>query len=371
MKIPFQNLQASNQRYAEQIKRRLAAVVDSGHYLLGTELKRFEERFSHFVGATHCVGVNSGLDALRLILKALHIGPGDEVLVSGHTFFATWLAVIDCGATLVPVDPAPGELNITCGQLAPLRTERTRAVIAVHMYGSTGDIDAIEDWCKQQGLLLIEDAAQAHGAAVNGRRIGTFGNAAAWSFYPAKNLGSLGNGGAVTTADSRLADAVQSLRNYGAKERYVYESMGMNSRLDEMQAAILDCKLDYLELENMRRAEIARRYFDNLAGVPGISLPVSLAKPGVQPVWHQYPVLSVQRSSLQAALAEHGIGTLVHYPVPNHHQPVLRELHQLCGVSLPVCEQIAREELSLPISPEHDDCDIDRVCEVIRKFFGA
>src|SRR3990167_1206649 len=258
MKIEFHNLKACNGSYGDQIKMRLATVVDSGHYLLGNELSRFEQRFSQFVGTEHCLGVNSGLDALRLIVKSLGIGPGDEVLVSAHTFFATWIAVIECGATLIPVDLRPGELNMMCDQLEPLRTANTKAVVAVHMYGSTCDIGPIEEWCRYHGLFLIEDAAQSHGASFAGRMVGSFGNAAAWSFYPSKNLGSLGNGGAVTTGDSALADKVRSLRNYGSRERYVYDAIGMNSRLDEMQAAVLDCKLDYLEGENNRRREIGR-----------------------------------------------------------------------------------------------------------------
>lgn len=368
MKVEFQNLGASNRVYAEQLKQRLAAVVDSGHYLLGVELKRFEERFARFVNADRCVGVNSGLDALRLIVKALGIGPGDEVLVSGHTFFATWLAVIEAGATLVPVDLAPDELNITCAQLETLLTKKTRAVLAVHMYGSACDIAAIERWCRQHGLYLIEDAAQAHGASLDGRMVGSFGDAAAWSFYPAKNLGSLGNGGAVTTRNARLADTIQSLRNYGSRERYVYESLGMNSRLDELQAAALDCKLDFLERENERRRQIARHYFGCLRNISEIELPWSLDKPGMEAVWHQFPILTARRSELQAFLAGKGIGTLIHYPVPNHRQPALKSMQALSGLVLPMCEKVADEELSLPISQEHTDEDIDLVCQAIVDF---
>lgn len=370
MKVEFHNLKECNSSHADALKTRLATVVDSGHYLLGKELLGFEQRFSQFVGTDHCLGVNSGLDALRLIVKSLDIGPGDEVLVSAHTFFATWIAVIEAGATLIPVDLQPNELNMTCAQLEPLRTAKTRAVIAVHMYGSPCDIANIEEWCRHHGLYLIEDAAQSHGASISGRMVGSFGNAAAWSFYPSKNLGSLGNGGAVTTGDSALADKVRSLRNYGSRERYVYEAIGMNSRLDEFQAAVLDCKLDYLERENNRRREIARYYFKRLAAVEGLQLPFCLEGTEIQAVWHQFPVLTSQRPELQARLAGKGIATLIHYPVPNHLQPALNSVPEIQGLKLPVCEMVARQELSLPISHEHTDGEIDFICDAIVDFFS-
>lgn len=370
MKVEFHNLKACNSVHADTLKTRLAAVVDSGHYLLGKELVRFEQRFSRFLGAQHCVGVNSGLDALRLIVKSLDIGPGDEVLVSAHTFFATWIAIIESGATLIPVDLQPGELNMKCAQLEPLRTAKTKAVVAVHMYGSPCDIGCIEEWCRFHGLYLIEDAAQSHGASLSGRMVGSFGNAAAWSFYPSKNLGSLGNGGAVTTGDSALADKVRSLRNYGSNERYVYEAIGMNSRLDEIQAAVLDCKLDFLESENNRRREIARHYFERLATLADLQLPFCLERAEIQAVWHQFPVLTSRRSELQAHLADKGVATLIHYPVPNNLQPALNSVQGFQALKLPVCEMIARQELSLPISHEHTDDEIDFICDAVIEFFS-
>ena len=369
MRIDFQNLKVLNLRYADQIKKRINDVVDSGVYLLGQELRRFEDNFARSVEADFCVGVNSGLDALRLILKALGVGPGDEVLVSGHTFFATWLAIIETGATLVPVDLAQNELNITLDSVKPLLTDKTRGLVAVHMYGAPCDIAALETWCSNQGLFLVEDAAQAHGASCDGRMVGSFGDAAAWSFYPAKNLGSLGNGGAVTTRNETLANQIRSLRNYGSSERYVYEMLGMNSRLDEFQAAALDCKLPYLAEENVVRKDIADQYFERLKSVSGLVLPHVLAREGFDAVWHQFPVLTRSRRALQQFLSARGVSTLIHYPVANHRQPALKQLPYLFDLCLPGCERVAHEVLSLPVSPEHERDEIDRVCDVIIEYF--
>ena len=370
MNIDFQNLKIANFRYADQIKARLNAVVDSGFYLLGEELCRFELNFAKFVGLEYCIGVNSGLDALRLILKALDVGPGDEILVSGHTFFATWLAIIETGATLIPVDLGENQLNIKIDDVKPLVTEQTRGLIAVHMYGSPCDIEALEAWCHDQKLFLIEDAAQAHGASLNGRKVGSFGDASAWSFYPAKNLGSLGNGGAVTTRSGALADKIRSLRNYGAKERYIYEMIGMNSRLDEFQAAVLDCKLQFLAEDNARRNEIANQYFNRLESVPDLTLPHVLTGKSIIPVWHQFPVLTGSRNTLQKFLAAQGVLTQIHYPVTNHRQPVLNQYQYLANLHLPGCDRIADNVLSLPISPEHEHAEIDYVCDVIVDYFS-
>ena len=363
-RVAFLDLTAAHTELAPEIDAAVARVVAGGRYVLGAELEAFEERFAAYVGVRHCVGVACGLDALHLSLLALGIGPGDEVLVPATTYIATWLAVTRAGATVVPVEPDPSTGNIDPGRLEEALTPRTRAIVPVHLHGRPAEMEAILEIARRHDLRVLEDAAQAHGARHRGRPVGGLGDAGAWSFYPGKNLGALGDGGAVTTDDAALADRLRRLRNYGSSERYVHPERGFNSRLDELQAAILSVKLARLDAWNVRRADIADVYREGLAG--------TLVEPPAAPVrdvhaWHVFAVRSARRDALAAHLAAAGVDTLVHYPVPPHLQGAYRDLGLGRG-DLPIAEAIARETLSLPIGPHLPPGDAERVVEAVRGF---
>lgn len=323
-------------------------VLRSGQYILGQEVEAFEEEFAAYCQAEHSVGVANGLDALILSLKALGIGPGDEVLVPSNTYIATWLAVSHIGATPVPVEPLDNTFNLDPDQLEAALTPRTRALVPVHLYGQPADLDPILAFANTHGLFVVEDAAQAHGARYKGRRIGGHGNAVCWSFYPGKNLGAIGDGGAVTTNDAVLTQKLRSLRNYGSQVKYHNEVIGWNSRLDELQAALLRVKLPYLDSGNAQRARIAALYSHKLRGLPSLTLPEVMDE--VDPVWHLYTVRHSQRDDLASHLAEQGIGTMIHYPLPPHRQPAYAHLGLTEG-RLPIAEEMASQLLSLPIGP--------------------
>jgi dTDP-4-amino-4,6-dideoxygalactose transaminase len=348
MKIPFLDLKAINLAQADELEDAFHRVLYSGWYVLGKEVERFEAAFSAYCGTTRTVGVANGLDAIFLILKAYGIGPGDEVIVPSNTYIATWLAVSHCGATPVPVEPLASSYNIDPDRIAAAITSRTKAVIAVHLYGQPADMDPINAVAKRHGLKVIEDAAQAHGALYKGRRCGALGDAAAFSFYPGKNLGALGDGGAVCTSDAELAQVIRSDRNYGSAVKYHNERQGYNSRLDELQAALLSKKLVKLDAFNRQRSAIAACYNERLAGLPGLVLPQ--VPEWADPVWHLYVVRHPRRDLLASKLADAGIGTMVHYPVPPHRQPAYADLGCAEG-GLPVSEAMHREVLSLPIGP--------------------
>jgi len=345
--VRFLDLGAAYQELKPDLDAAVARVMESGWFLLGRELEAFEAEFATYTGAPHCVGVANGLDGLMLALKALGIGPGDEVVVPANTYIATWLAVSYVGATPVPVEPLPGIWNLDPSRIESVLTRNTKAIMPVHLYGQPADLDPILEIARRHGLRVVEDAAQAHGASYRGRRVGTHGDIAAWSFYPGKNLGCLGDGGAVTTADPALADRVRVLRNYGSRVKYQNEVKGHNSRLDEIQAAVLRVKLGCLDAWNARRTVLASRYREALAGVPGIGLP----RVGVDldPVWHVYVVDVADRDRVQARLREDGIETLVHYPIPPHLSEAYRS-DRPWG-SFPVTEGAARTHLSLPMGP--------------------
>lgn len=363
-RVPFLDMGAPHVELAEQIDAAMSRVASGGRYVLGPEVEAFEERFAEYVGVRHCVGVGCGLDALHLGLLAMGIGPGDEVLVPATTYIATWLAVTRAGATVVPVEPDPGTGNIDPDRLAAAVTFRTRAIVPVHLHGCPADMHAIREVARRHHLRIVEDAAQAHGARHHGRRVGGLGDAGAWSFYPSKNLGALGDGGAVTTDDARLAERLRSLRNYGSSERYVHSERGLNSRLDEIQAAILSAKLDHLDAWNARRARIAAIYLEGLAEAP-VRLPVTPECD--EHVWHVFAIRSERRDALAAHLREAGIDTLIHYPVPPHRQGAYRDLGFFEG-DLPIAEAIARETLSLPIGPHLSSGDAERVVRAVRGF---
>jgi len=339
--------------------------VRSGWYVLGEEKAAFEEEFAAFTGAKHAVGVGNGLDAIALTLQALGIGPGDEVIVPANTFIATWIAVARTGARPVGVEPTVGQWNLDPARIEDAITPRTRAVVPVHLFGQPADLAELLAVAREHGLAVVEDAAQAHGARYNGRRLGAHGDAVAWSFYPGKNLGALGDGGAVTTDDPVVADRIRSLGNYGSSKKYVHDLLGANSRLDEVQSAVLRVKLQHLDSWNARRRTIARRYTKGLADIPGLHLP-SVA-PDREHVWHLYVVDHASRDELQKHLASKGIQTLVHYPIPPHLSGAFAPLRLTEG-TFPITERVARTHLSLPIGPHLSDEDVTRVIDACRSF---
>ncbi len=365
MIVPFLDLQAAYQELAPEIDETLNRVLRAGRYILGPELEAFEEEFAAFCGAAHAVGVGNGLEALELALRAHGIGPGDEVIVPANTFIATWLAVTRTGARPVPVDPEEASGNITAEGMDGAITPRTRAVVPVHLYGLPADMDPIRDLAERKGWVVIEDAAQAHGAKYRGNKVGSLGHAAAFSFYPGKNLGALGDGGAVVTNDTAIAERVRLLRNYGSREKYIHEVPGVNSRLDEMQAAVLRVKLRHLEEWNRRRKEAARLYLEELAAIPDLLLP--RVPSHADPAWHLFVLRHAERDRLQSHLRAWGVETLIHYPVPPHRSPAYRALG-LRPEDYPVAEKLSRSVLSLPMGP-HLTPEMQRqVVSAIRAF---
>jgi dTDP-4-amino-4,6-dideoxygalactose transaminase len=352
VKVPFLDLKTPYRELKEELDAAYQRVMESGWYILGQEVEAFEEEFAAYCGVKHCIGVGNGLEALHLILRAYSIGPGDEVIVPANTYIATWLAVSYAGATVVPVEPVERTYNLDPQRIEAAITPRTKAVLAVHLYGQTADMDPINEVARHYGLKVIEDAAQAHGACYKGRKAGALGDAAGWSFYPGKNLGALGDAGAVTTDDADLAEKVRLLRNYGSQVKYYNEVKGFNSRLDPLQAAFLRVKLKYVDDWSARRARVAARYLQELAELRDIILPFV---PGwAEPAWHLFVIRHPQRDKLQDSLTQAGIGTLIHYPVPPHLQEGYRELELPVG-TFPITEAIHREVLSLPIGPHLTD----------------
>lgn len=361
MTIPFLDLKAINGRHREELSTAFERVLDSGWLILGQEVEAFEFEFSNYCGSRHCIGVGNGLDALHLVLRAWNIGEGDEVIVPSNTYIATWLAVSYAGATPVPVEPDPATCNIDPSLLEKSITPRTKAIIPVHLYGQTADMDPIMEIAERHGLKILEDAAQAHGALYKGKVAGNLGHAAAFSFYPGKNLGALGDGGAVTTDDPALAEAIRELRNYGSREKYQNERKGFNTRLDELQAAFLRTKLKSLDDDNSRRREIAKLYQSCLSGLPIRFQEVPL---WASPVWHLFVVRTPQRDRLKQALNEKGVGTLIHYPIPPHLQPAYADFNTI--PTLPLARELSDEILSLPMSPVLDDQDVYAIVDIIR-----
>ena len=347
MSVPYLDLRPAYLELKDELDAAYRRVMDSGWFVLGAEVEAFEREFAKYCGAAHCVALGNGLDALGLVLRSWGIGPGDEVIVPANTFIATWLAISHAGAVPVPVEPEEGGYNLDPALLEAAVNARTRAIIPVHLYGSPADMDAINALARRHGLKVLEDAAQAHGARYRGRRAGTLGDAAAFSFYPAKNLGAMGDAGAVTTNDERLAESLRELRNYGGQLKYRNDVQGFNSRLDELQAAFLRVKLRHLESWNRRRRDIAAEYLRDLNG-SGLGLP---AVPSwAEPVWHLFPVRSKERDKLRETLHAAGIETGIHYPVPPHLQRAYAALQFAVG-RFPRTEAIHNEELSLPIGP--------------------
>jgi dTDP-4-amino-4,6-dideoxygalactose transaminase len=362
MTVPFLDLTAGTEELRPALDAAVARVLSSGRYIGGAEVTGFEQAFARFCGVAHCIGVSNGLDALRLALMAMDVGPGDEVIVPAHTFVATWLAVSQTGATLVPIDPGEGHFNIDADGIAAALSPRTRAVIPVHLYGIPCDMAPIMDLARDHGFWVLEDAAQAHGALYRDARIGGHGHAAAWSFYPGKNLGAFGDAGAVTTQDATLAARMRRIGNYGAEEKYKHLEQGLNARLDPLQAALLRVKLDHLEAWNAQRAAIAARYS---AALSDTALTLPQTPPWAQSSWHLYVVRSAERDALAHHLAQDGIETIQHYPIPCHAQAAYAAQS---WPALPRAEALAREVLSLPIGPHQTVDQTDQVIESLRRF---
>ncbi len=366
-RTPFLDLRAGYLELKPEVDEAIARVVDSGWYLLGKETEAFESELAAYTESRHGVGVANGLEGLVLSLKALGVSPGDEVVVPSNTYIATWLAVSYVGATPVPVEPVPGIWNMDPDRIEAVLTPRTKVILPVHLYGQPADLRPILEIARKHGLKVIEDAAQAHGARYHGRRIGAHADLVSWSFYPGKNLGCFGDGGAVTTDNPDLADRVRVLRNYGSRVKYQNEVKGHNSRLDEIQAAILRVKLRHLDDWNARRSLRAKAYSDALSDLPGLMLP--RVAEGCEPVWHLFVVDLEHRDAVQVDLREAGIETLIHYPIPPH----LSEAYagDRAWGRFPIAERAAATHLSLPMGPQMSLEAVARVASTLRRSLSA
>lgn len=360
--IPFLDLQPSYRASQPAIDAALARVAASGWFLLGKELAAFESQWAEHCGAAHAAGVANGLDALQLSLRALGVGEGDEVIVPSNTYIATWLAVSQCGATPVPVEPDPATFNLDPARIEAAITPQTKVLLPVHLYGQPADMDAIMALAERHGLHVLDDCAQAHGAGYKGRPVGSLAHVSAWSFYPGKNLGAMGDGGGVSSGDASLIERIKVLRNYGSRIKYHNEVKGINSRLDEIQAAVLSAKLPELRGATAQRRAIAERLLEGLAGC-ALTLPE--VPVWADPAWHLFVVRHPERDALQARLSARGIGTLIHYPVPPHLQPAYAELGRGPG-DFPIAEAMHREVLSLPLWPGMSETQIDRVIAEVK-----
>lgn len=373
--IPFLDLKSPYLELQDELDAAYRRVMESGWYILGREVEAFEAEFAGYCATKHCIGVANGLEALHLIVRAYGIGPEDEVIVPANTYIATWLAVTHAGATPVPVEPVESTYNIDPARIEQAITPRTRAIMVVHLYGQPAEMDEINRivakvnqsrvTSHKSPIVVIEDCAQAHGARYRGRRAGGLGDAAGFSFYPGKNLGAIGDGGAVTTNDDELAERIRVLRNYGSRVKYHNEVVGYNSRLDELQAALLRVKLTRLDEWNERRRQVARHYLQELSGVPSLTLPQVPA--WAEPVWHLFVVRHARRDALQTALGAAGIGTMIHYPIPPHLQPAYADLNLAEG-RFPISERMAKEVLSLPMGPHLDAANCAQVISSLKGF---
>ncbi|MBE6880779.1 MAG: DegT/DnrJ/EryC1/StrS family aminotransferase [Ruminococcaceae bacterium] len=367
MNIPYCSFETMHNELNAQLHECFDRVLSSNYFITGPELSAFEKEFAEYCGVKHAIGCGTGLDALYLVLKALGVGAGDEVIVPSNTFIATALAVSYAGATPVFVEPDMQSYNIDTNRIEEKINEKTKAIIAVHLYGRASDMDVICELAKKHNLYLLEDAAQAHGAQFKGKRVGGFGIAAGFSFYPGKNLGALGDSGAVVTNDDQLAEKVRMLRNYGSSRKYHHDYLGTNSRLDELQASFLRVKLTQLDKWNAERNRIADIYIEKINN-PLIKMPLP-SDDDHYTVWHIFPVLCEQRDKLQAYLSEKGIGTLSHYPVPMHMQKAYASLGIAEG-ELPNAEKISSCELSIPLYYGLSDEEIEYIVEALNSFKG-
>ncbi len=362
-RVPFLDLQGITADIREQLVEAATRVIDSGWFILGKEVVQFEQGFATYCETANCLGVANGLDALTLALRAMGIGKGDEVIVPSNTYIATWLAVSHVGATPVPVEPDARTYNMDPSLIEAAITSKTKAILPVHLYGQPADLAPIRAIAAAHGLQVLEDGAQAHGARYHGQRLGAGEAIVAWSFYPGKNLGALGDGGAVTCADPAIADSIRALRNYGSKVKYHNEMIGFNSRLDELQAALLRVKLGKLDRDNARRQEIANQY---LAGLADTGLVLPFVPNWAEPVWHIFAVRHPERDAFAERLSGKGIDTVIHYPVAPHLQPAYRDLELPKG-RYPISEAIHREIISLPMGPNMTTEQVERVMDAVRQ----
>ncbi|MBD1580958.1 DegT/DnrJ/EryC1/StrS family aminotransferase [Pseudoalteromonas sp. S16_S37] len=366
IQVPFLNLQAINAQYQGELEQAAKRVIQSGWYLCGSELESFEAEFAQYCQTKHCIGVANGLDALTLTLQAwLEMGKlnkGDEVLVPANTYIASILAISKNGLVPVLVEPNPNTFNIDVNNMTASLSGKTKAVMAVHLYGQLSEMEAICAFAREHALLVIEDSAQSHGATINGKKAGSFGDAAGFSFYPGKNLGALGDAGAITTNDDELANVLFALRNYGSHKKYENLYQGVNSRLDEIQAAFLKVKLTHLDNEIARRRDIAARYLSEIDNAH-IRLP-HVASDEAH-VWHLFVIQTDVRDALQAYLLEQGVQCLIHYPIPPHKQQAYPELSHL---ELPISENLHRKVLSLPVDPTMTDAQVELVIQAVNSF---
>lgn len=360
--ISFLDLKRLNQQLDQEFHASLDRVLKSGWFILGPEVEQFEAEYAQYCQASHCVGVGNGLDALHLLLRAYGIGFGDEVIVPSNTYIASWLAVTQAGAKIIPVEPDADTFNISARAIAKAITRKTKAIMPVHLYGQAADMQPILELAEAHNLIVIDDCAQAHGALYDGKRVGSLAHASAFSFYPGKNLGALGDGGAVTTNSPDIANKVKALRNYGSLEKYRNDIQGTNSRLDEIQAAFLRAKLAHLDNWNERRREIASAYSNGLRDINGLKLPV--IRNEENHVWHLYVVRVKKRDNVADALKDKGIATLIHYPVAPHMQKAYADLGYGEG-AFPVAEQMHKEVLSLPMHPLMTKDQVDYVIDTV------
>lgn len=365
--IKFLDLGQVNSVYSRELQQAGEKAISSGHYILGSEVNEFEKAFATFCQSKHCIGVGNGLDALSLIFEGYkelgRLVEGDGIIVPANTYIATILAISKAGLVPVLVEPDEGTFNLSAEKAKKALSPNTKTIMAVHLYGQLAPMSELKALAEERGLLLLEDAAQAHGALIDDKKAGAWGDAAAFSFYPGKNLGALGDAGAITTSDSELNDAVRCYRNYGSEQKYVHTQKGVNSRLDELQAAFLSVKLKSLDSDNSLRRNIAETYDSGIRN-PAISTP-KLPENRLSHVWHLYVIRCAQRDELKSYLQDNGVETLIHYPIPPHKQQAYRELNHL---SLPLTEQIHAEVLSLPIYPTLSSSDVNSIVELLNDF---
>lgn len=366
--IPFLSFHKMNADVKSATLTSFENFFDKGWYILGDQVKRFESDYATFNQTNHCIGVANGLDALIIALKTLNIGAGDEVIVPSNTYIASWLAVSYVGATPIPVEPRPATYNINPELIEAKITAKTKAIMPVHLFGQCCEMDAIMAIAKKHSLYVVEDNAQSQGSAYNGKLAGSFGDINGTSFYPGKNLGAYGDAGAITTNREELAKRTTVIRNYGSQKKYYNEELGINSRLDEVQAGFLSIKLNHIGTWNRERNDAAHQYLSLLSGVPGLILP-ELA-PGATSVYHLFVIRTQKRDELQQYLNEHGVGTLIHYPVPPHMQQAYSFLNLKQG-DFPLAEEIAATSLSLPMYPGLSNTEIEYVCDLIKTFMHA
>ena len=364
--IPFLDMKAPYQELKSELDAAYHRVMESGWYILGAEVDAFEHDFAEYCGVKHCVSVGNGLEALHLILRAYGIGKGDEVIVPANTYIATWLAVSYSGAQPIPIEPDRNTYNIDPEHIERKITKKTKAILPTHLYGQSADMDIINSIAEEYGLIVVDDAAQAHGAKYRGNRVGSLSHATGWSFYPGKNLGAFGDAGAITTNNDTIAERVRTLRNYGSKVKYFNEVQGFNSRLDPLQAAFLRVKLKYLDEWNTRRLQIAKYYLSALSEIPEITRPYV---PGwAEPSWHLFVIQHKKRETFLQYLRDMGVQTLIHYPVPPHLQSAYNEMNLSIG-TFPITEEIHRKIVSLPMGPHLTSAEAQKVVEVIHSYY--